>query len=218
LPATLTLVGGTAALGPTSNLAAAITTPKLDRIRRQEHIVEADDTASLRLQLIWQRTMEAIENAFEAIDVRDDDQDTVIARLEAAEALAASAKAESAATAAEDVLVRSYPNPSAVLTASNAGGITIAAHDRVYGDGTTVAVNSGSLSGYSPGDYVQVYYDDAARAGGAVNYQGTLDLVAQSGARHIVGGAPIPLAGEPPMSGFPPFPPGFAPDYREFGI
>lgn len=215
--AALELTAGSATLGPTSNLSGGETTPKLDRIGRQERIVDKD-VASQRFRAIWQGTMEAIERAFSGQQDQITDLETIVQRLGAAEAKSDAAFAQASATAAEDALAKSFPSPSDVLSAASSGTITITAHTRVYGDGTSVSVNGGSVSGYSPGQFVQVYYDDAGRAGGAVSYQGTTDVIAQAGARHIVGGVSIPLVGEAPIDGVPPFPPGYVPDYREFPI
>ena len=67
--------------------------------------------------------------------------------------------------------------------------ITIAAHTRHYGDGTTVEVDGGTLTGASASKQYFIYYDDEFRAGGAVTYQKTFvaaDAV-QDGNRHTVG-------------------------------
>lgn len=125
------------------------------------------------------------------------------------------ARAQQAAeTAKANALETSYPDPGNVLTAGAGGGISIAAHTRVYGDGNRVPVNAGFVSGYAPGDYVTVYYVDAARTGGAVTYQATTGLVAQKDATHIVGQATIPQAGEPDAGGTAPSPPGYTPQNR----
>jgi hypothetical protein len=213
-PAQLRIVGGTArfTIGAVAN--DSVTTPKLDRIMRQELIVEKSLNASQRFQLIWQRTMEAIEDAFGGQQGQITDLANIVARLEATEAKADAAVAQSASTAADDALAKSYPSPSTILSATSDGTITISAHTRVYGDGTSVSVNGGSVSGWPQGQFVQIYYDDAGRAGGAVAYQGTTEVIAQAGARHIVGGVPIPLSGEPPVEGEPPYPSGYVPDTR----
>jgi hypothetical protein len=209
----LRFTGGSVSAGPSTNLPSNV--PKLDRIMRQENIVEGG-RASKRFQLLWQQTMAAIEYAFTGQQAQINE--LMLARIEAAEAKADAAQSQATATATEDALAKSFPSPSNILSAASNGTITIAAHTRVYGDGTSVAVNSGTVSGWTPGQFVQVYYDDAGRAGGAVAYQGTTDVIAQAGSRHIVGGVAIPLAGSPTQDGFPPFPPGYVPDYREFGI
>lgn len=211
----LAFLGGAVSAGPSSNLSDSITTPKLDRIMRQERITDKD-MASQRFQAIWQKTMEAIEAAFGGQQGQITDLATIVARLEAAEAKSDAALTQSAATATEDALAKSFPTPSNILSASSSGTITITAHTRVYGDGTSVAVNGGTLTGWTPGAYVQVYYDDAGRAGGAVAYQGTTSVIAQAGARHIAGGVLIPAAGEVPSDGASPYPPGYVPDIRDY--
>lgn len=211
----LAFIGGTVSAGPSSSF-SSVTTPKLDRIMRQEAIVETARTATRRFQTIWQHTMEAIEAAFAGQQSQITDLATIVARLEATEAQANAAQAQAAATAQADALSKSYIDPLAALTATSSGTITISAHNRVYGDGSIVSLNGGSLPGWSSGDYVQVYYDDAGRAGGTVSYQGTTGVIAQQGARHIVGGVSIPAAGEVPSEGVPSFPPGYVPDLRDY--
>jgi hypothetical protein len=211
----LAFTGGQANAGPSSTF-NSVNVPKLDRIMRAETIVETARNASTRFQLIWQRTMEAIEAAFAGQQGQITDLSVIVARLEAAEAQASAAQAQSAATASSDALAKSYVEGLSI-SATSAGAITISAHTRVYGDGTSVSVNGGSLTGWSQGQYVQVYYDDAGKAGGAVAYQGTTAVIAQQGARHIVAGISIPVAGSPPTEGTPPLPPGYIPprDYFE---
>lgn len=203
--------GGSVSAGPESALSGEVAVPKLDRISRQEPITNPSRTAAQRFQLIWQRTMEAIEDAFRAQQAQIADLTTIVARLEAAEEKAAAAQEVANETAAADALAQSYREPSNILSASSDGSISIAGHTLHYGDGTSVSLDAGALSGWTPGDYVQVYYDDAGREGGAVSYQGTTGQIAQQGARHIVGGVTIPQAGEPPSGGVTQPPPGYVP-------
>lgn len=63
--------------------------PQLDRLRRFDKLMQGDQIDP-RFQLIWQRTMEAIESAFEAVNRRVDEV-AIFARLSAAEALAEAA-------------------------------------------------------------------------------------------------------------------------------
>jgi len=140
----------------------------------------------------------------------------IAAALEAADiALAAAETAQAAADGAtsESSLNSSYPaNFVAPLVSANAAGnVVIANHDRIYGDGTSVAVTGTVLTtGLPVGTVVRVYYDDPTRAGGAVPYQYTSDptVAAQSGVRHSVGAVTIPNAGTSP--GNPVLPPGTA--------
>lgn len=161
--------------------------------------------------------MEAIEAAFGSVEGQIIDLRMVLNRLEAAEDKAEAARTQAAATAYANALETSYPDPGNVLSAGAGGGVTIAAHNRVYGDGKRVPVNAGFVSGFAPDDYVTVYYVDAARSGGAVMYQATTGLVAQKDATHIVGQVTIPQAGEPDAGGTAPTPPGYTPQNRNTG-
>jgi archaellum component FlaG (FlaF/FlaG flagellin family) len=199
--------GGFIIAGPGTGANLTVTTPKLDRLMRQERIVQSEQP-SQRFQTIWQQSMEAIEAAFTALTQQVADNTALLNEIRAAQMLAQAANANAAAVQSTVSLANSYVEPSNVLSASSDGTITITAHTRVYGD-TSVSVDGGSVSGFAQGDYVQVYYDDAAREGGAVTYQGTTGLVSQEGARHIVGGVTIPAAGQPPAEGAGPKPPGY---------
>lgn len=99
------------------------------------------------------------------------------------------------------------------LTATDAGTdatITVSAHTRVYGDGTTLAVGGASLPGlaYSTGYYV--YYDDPTRADTTPSFQTTTSeaTAAQTGDRHLVGYVLTPAAAAPPNNGERVRPPG----------
>ena len=203
--------GGFIIAGPGTGTNLSVTMPRLDRLMRQEHIV-LRDMPSQRFQIIWQQTMEAIEAAFTALTQQVSDNTALLNEIRAAQTLAQAASASASAVQSTVSLANSYVEPSSVLSASSDGTITIAAHTRVYGD-TSVSVDGGSISGFAQGEFVQVYYDDAAREGGAVTYQGTTGLASQEGARHIVGGVTIPNAGDPPSEGTGPKPPGYVPPF-----
>ncbi len=96
-------------------------------------------------------------------------------------------------------IVNSYTDPANVLTATYAnttGTITIAAHTRVYADGTSVAVDGGTITGLTADDLYYVFYSDPTRVGGAVVYQSSLTATdaAQIGGIHSVGSVTIPDA------------------------
>ena len=197
-----------------------VTAPKLDRLQRMIRYVAQDGTATPKLVLDWQNTMEAIEAAFAGLTGDVGNLAVLVAQIQAAQALAQAANDTAQQNLAQTNIASSYTNPSNVLTADSAGNITIAAHSRVYGDGRSVSVDGGSLSGFAAGAYVSVFYDDAARMGGAVSYQGTTDAVAQAGDRHSVGQITIPAAGSPPATGGGVSAPGYIPndkreEYRE---
>lgn len=198
--AALALSGANYAIG----LSALSDTP-LPRLQRQQRYVNEDGTITQEFQLRWQRAMERIEERFDALET----------------ALEASALAATAVQTANEVsqqlsLANSWVQPSTAVTASSDGTVTIAAHTRYYSNTSSVAVNGGSVTGYAPGSYVTVYYNDAARAGGAVSYQGTTGTISQEGAVHIVGAVQIPAVGQPAEEGFTAWPPGYVPPFGYF--
>jgi hypothetical protein len=73
-------------------------------------------------------------------------------------------------------LIASYVDPASVLTSdvdpadSTKARITIADHTRKYGDGTSVSVTGGSISGLLQATDYYITYMDTAFAGGAVTY------------------------------------------------
>lgn len=210
-PARLIITVGNVSAGPQTSGGTVVTAPDLDRLQRLVKYFNPDGTATPKMVLDWQNTMEAIEAALAGLTGQVTDLTAIVNRLAAAEALAAAANDTANASANNISITNSYTDPVSVLTASSDGVITIAAHTRIYGDGVSVAVNGGSVSGFAQGAYVSVFYDDAARQGGAVSYQGTTDLVAQSGSTHSVGQISIPYAGSPPSSGGGVSPPGYVP-------
>ncbi len=93
------------------------------------------------------------------------------------------------------------------FSVTSAGAITVSAHTRVYPD-KSVAVTgvTGQATGAVVDDLVLIYYDDAARAGGAVTYAaiilpgGTGDASQAEASinrpyRHFVGGKKVPASG-----------------------
>lgn len=174
----------------------------------------------------WDEAMTQLETTLNAI-LEIPELQTAIQQAKAAadNANAAAATAQDAAdsaqgaadaTAADTSLVNSYvANFTApVLSATSLGVVTIANHERVYGDSTlnpTVPVTGGSLpTSAATGDAVRIFYDDASRSGGAVTYQFSIDPApppVQSGNRHSVGVVTIPAAGS--QGGKPVRPPGY---------
>ena len=168
----------------------------------------------------WQTFAKNIESEVGALAAAD------AANAAAAAANAAAATATSAAASAQSTadsiqteadLVNSYVT-GLTLSATDAGSnatISISAHSRVYGDGTTVSVNSGSLTGQSYSTAYYIYYDQASRAGGAVTYASTTTAAtsAQTGNRHFVGVITTPAAAAGPTSGYGVSPPGIGDVY-----
>jgi hypothetical protein len=158
----------------------------------------------------------ALEDAVIAIQAAQDAADAANAAAAAADASASAAQDTADAITNESALSGSYVS-GVTLAASDAGAnatITISAHTRHYPqpDGTTddVAVNGGSVTALAYDTLYYVYYDDAARAGGAVTYAATTTeaTAAQLGDRHTVGAIRTPLAAAPPTSGNTTRPPG----------
>lgn len=174
----------------------------------------------------WDEAMTKLESTLNAIlsipaiiaALADLDSATQAA-LDAADAAQAAAdNAQSAANdqARENSIVNSYVDnyTSPLISANLSGGITIANHDRVYGDqvlNPTVSVTGGMLATAAPpGSIVRVYYIDSARSGGSVSYLFTVDPAAppvQGGDTHSVGAVEIPSVGFQDGRGM--YPPGF---------
>ena len=197
----LRLTFGEVVAGPGDGTALAVTAPTLNRLTRYEQLTNPDGTPSVRLMAIWQEAMDKIEGAFAALSTQVGDNTTLLNQIRAAQALARAANDNAEAVSQRTSLSSSYTDPVSVLTASSDGSVAIAAHNRVYGDGSSVSVSSGSISGFAGGDYVTIYYVDAGREGGAVTYQATKQPVAQEGATHIVGQVTIPVTGTATGSG-----------------
>jgi hypothetical protein len=181
-------------------------------------IVDKDGRPTLAFQRYFQSLVEAIEGSiFDLTDAqkRLDEQQTDIERaLEQAGIAINSANAVNASTA----LASSYTDPGGVLSATDAGVITVAAHVRIYGDDTAavphrVNVDGGSVSVTPSADPVYVFYVDPTRVGGAVTYQASLNYLdaAQVNDVHSVGVITLPATGEPPQTGGGTYPPGYTP-------
>lgn len=172
-------------------------------------IADRDGLPSLAFSAYWQQTIEAIVGSVNAV---------IAAQAAADAANTAAASADAAATAAQDTadaitagsaLSSSYVS-GCTIAATDAGTdatITISAHTRHYPqpDGTTVdvSVSGGSITALAYSTFYYIYYDDAARAGGAVTYHATTSdsTAAQLGDRHTVGGVMTPAALAAPTGG-----------------
>jgi hypothetical protein len=110
-------------------------------------------------------------------------------------------------------ITNSYTDPTNVLSASVSGTtatITIANHNRLYTDGTSVAVTGGTITGLAINTTYYVYYSDPTRAGGTVTYQYSTDqtAAAQVGGVHSVGSIYTDSTATGPISGGGTVPPG----------
>jgi hypothetical protein len=162
----------------------------------------------------WDEAMTELEKTLNAIlsipeieaALEDLDEATQIAldAAEAAQTAADNAQGAADGTTAETSIVNSYVSnfTPPLISADEFGVVTIATHDRVYGDSTlnpTVSVTGDAVAtAAAPSSVVRIYYDDPTRSGGAVSYQFTIDPAAppvQGGNRHSVGAVSIPAAG-----------------------
>lgn len=201
-PASLRITGQTA----TFSIIQAVEIPRVERLQRYEDRFGEKTQLSLREQLVQQRNAEEIESAFRQVNNN-------IAAVEATLNLALAGLAKATAIDDKIEVEGSYTNPVGIGSADSGGTVTLAAHSRIYA-GTadkTVSVDAGSVTGLSSGDYVTVFYRDAARVGGAVTYETTTNAIAQTGNVHIVWQGVIPSPGEPANSGSSPSGPGYLP-------
>jgi hypothetical protein len=198
------LVGGVSSLsfslsGATlTGSGTATTFLRLPTLNQNIPIADAQGNPSPEFMRFWQNTVGKIAAAFNA---------TTAANAAAIVANNAAATALNAAQTVTNVSAISNSYVTGVtITATDAGTnvtLTISAHTRVYGDGTSVAVSAGSITGLPYSTLEYVYYDDAARVGGAVTYLATTSsaTAAQAGIRHTVGSATTPAALGAPISG-----------------
>lgn len=120
----------------------------------------------------------------------------------------------SALTAADESILVTSGVIGCSLTAADVGTtatITISSHIRAYGNGSTVSVGSGTVTGLSFSTTYYVYYDQSTRTGGGVTYQATTSKVTalQTGIRHFIGSITTPADGAASTTGTTPDPPGF---------
>ena len=127
----------------------AIAPIRLDRLLKFERIANADGTVNGDFQSKWQRAMEEIENSVNAVIDAQNAADAANAAAAAADAAAAAADSAAAAaqgaadTVAADSSLASSGVSGLTMTATDAGAdatITISAHTRIYGDGTSVSL------------------------------------------------------------------------------
>jgi hypothetical protein len=195
---------------------------QLPRLRQSIPITDDGRPPSAQHILEWQEAMQAIEDALNqilAIPVIEEALALVAAATADAQAAADAANAaagvaQGAADAAEaqSSLANSYvdANPLSALDAGANTTINIAAHNRIYGNGSSVAVSAGSVTGLAYSTTYWVVYSDPSRTGGAVVYSTVTNeaAAAQTGDTHVVGKITTPAAAAPPASGHPVRPPG----------
>ena len=125
----------------------------------------------------------------------------------AANANTAAANAQTSADDAASVAALTNSGTSGVsITATDAGSsvsLAITSHIRLYGDGTSVSVSGGLLTGLAYSTTYYVFYDQPSRAGGLVTYQTTTVKAdaAQVSNRHLVGVVTTPATAGPDKTG-----------------
>jgi hypothetical protein len=192
---------------------------RLDRLLTFERISNSDGTPTREYQAKWQNTMKEIESSVNAVIDAQNAADAATAAAITANTAAATANAAAtgAIIAADEAASASSLATSGssglTMTATDAGSnatITISAHTRNYGDGTSVSVNAGTVTTLAYSTDYYVYYDQASRAGGAVSYQATTSqaTAAQTGDRHSLGAVSTPAALGGPIDGNINLPPG----------
>ncbi len=187
---------------------------KLPRFLRDLAIVSPDTgTPTIAFHQWWEAVLKQIELSINAITDALEAANIAIAAAATAQT-AANAAQTSANTATSTAKLTTSGITGLTFTATDAGSsatITISSHTRVYGDGTSVSVSGGSLTGLSYDTQYYVYYDNPGFTGGAVTYQSTTSMAtaAQTGVRHLIGAIKTPLAGGAAADGGSPRPPGF---------
>lgn len=208
-------------------------TLKLDRLQRSVSIVDGQGLPSVQFQRFWQGTAEALEESnSQILEVLEqiasilgitDQLNAAIASAQSAadSANSAASDAQSAAdaassaadTAATESSLATSGTTGLTITATDAGAsvtVAISAHNRIYGNGASVAVNAGNIAGLSYSTTYYLFYVDASRAGGSVTFQASTSqgAAAQTGNVHSLGAVATPAAAAPPTDGRPNLPPG----------
>lgn len=181
---------------------------RLPRLSSNAALVDDKGQPTVTFQQWWQTVVQRVELAIQTIvdltGIQDQfeqalaqaQQATAAAQAAAGEAQAAAdaAQAQTDATKREAALQGSYIEPASVLSATPTA-ITIAAHTRMYADGSSVAVNGGTVPATASNDIDYVSYDDPTRTGGSVAYQVSTAAPVQTGDTHVVGAVAIPATG-----------------------
>ena len=170
---------------------------------------------TMAFTVYWQQSIGQIEGAINAVAAAQAAADAANAAAATANTAATTANAAATASTAATALQNSWVT-GCTITSTDAGTdvtITISAHTRNYANGTSVAVDGGSLTGRAYSTKYYIYYDQASRAGGTVTYASTTteSTAAQTGDRHTVGHTTTPAAAGAPTGGVPPRAPGIEP-------
>lgn len=192
---------------------------KLPRFDRTIPVVNPDFSPSLTFHVWWQEVVKRIEVAINGIQSALEAAGIAQAAAEAAQAAAESAEG-TGGTAERIASLTNSGTIGLTLGAADAGTdatVTISNHTRAYGNGDSVSVIGGSLTGLDYSTFYYLYYDDPERDGGTVTYQYTeleADAV-QTGDRHLVGSITTPAAAGPDTTGGTVRPPGVGNIYEK---
>lgn len=183
----------------------------LDRVRNNIGIVDPKTgLATSQFQQQTQRDKEEIERSINGLRASVDAIQSAFAAAAEAQRIAGLATEAATSVQNEVKLTASYTSPQNALSADSGGTVTIASHTRVYGDGSTVSITGGTLSGFAIGQVVGVYYNDPTYSLTAPTFladTGGGEAV-QTNGRHVIGFVTVPGAGQPPSGGTGPTPPG----------
>ena len=195
---------------------------RLARLQRAVPIVDKNGLPTIEFQRWWQNFATQIEAELGALEAAQAAAaSAAVAQTAAATAQTAASTAQTSANTANTAATNAQTsattaNSVASLTNSGVAGctitgadagtnvtVTISAHTRVYGSGTSVAVNGGTVTALAYSTTYFIYYDQASRAGGAVTYAATTSeaTAAQTGDRHLVGMVVTPAAAAPNTDG-----------------
>lgn len=169
-------------------------------------------------QVWWQLAKQAIETEVGAAEAAAQAaSDAATANAAAIAALSAASAAQTTANTADtkadtvtinDKITASWTVPAGVVSAVDAGSsvtITVAAHTRVYGDGSQVSVTGHTFTGKAYSTDYGIYYDDLTASDTTPPYQITTNLTraqnSYAAGRHRVAVVTTPAAGSPPTTG-----------------
>lgn len=186
---------------------------KLPPLNAQTPIVDAQGRPTPQFLQFWQRYGGAIVAAFNGQQAALEAAGIALSAAETATTAAEAAQSAADGTTTATALANSSVT-GLTLTATDAGAnatITISAHTRRYGDGTTAAISGGTLTGLAYSTDYWIFYDADKGTAGAVTYQAATTVQGNAtGAtnRHFVGAVTTPAALGSPIDGLPVLPPG----------
>lgn len=175
----------------------AVTPLRIPNLNQANPIVDREGRMTTefarRLNDVFKNIVELL-NAIALLPEIQAQLENLDAATQAALDAAAAAAATTEATKREQALVNSYIEPDSVLTATPTT-ISIAAHTRMYADGTSATVNAGTAAATASGDTDYVSYEDPERDGGSVTFVVSTTPPVQTGNTHVVGAVAIPATG-----------------------